>query len=129
MKLHPIRLRVFPISLAGAASEWFKKDCIGSVTTWEDLVEKFVQKFYLLSDDNEEMETDESDDLDDIIGIFKIEGTLNYGADNACNTQDNQEHNKKHHDPSTCRVRRFRMLKYLFDADDEYVAIKEHECP
>ncbi|GKF20892.1 hypothetical protein Tco_0069530, partial [Tanacetum coccineum] len=57
-----------------AASEWFKKDCIGSVTTWEDLVEKFVQKFYLLSDDNKEIETDESDGPDDIIRIFKIEG-------------------------------------------------------
>ncbi|GJU16061.1 hypothetical protein Tco_1144027 [Tanacetum coccineum] len=60
----------------GAASEWFKKDCIGSVTTWEDLVEKFVQKFYQLSNNNEEMEADESDDPDDITEIFKIEGNL-----------------------------------------------------
>ncbi|GJY34811.1 hypothetical protein Tco_0419280 [Tanacetum coccineum] len=45
----------------GAASEWFKKDCIGSVTTWEDLVEKFIQKFYQLSYNNEEMEVDEDD--------------------------------------------------------------------
>ncbi|GJW32880.1 hypothetical protein Tco_0052912, partial [Tanacetum coccineum] len=59
-----------------AASEWLKKDCIGSVTTWEDLVEKFVQKFYQLSNNNEEMEADESDYLDDIAEIFKIEGNL-----------------------------------------------------
>ncbi|GJY94742.1 hypothetical protein Tco_0511103 [Tanacetum coccineum] len=59
-----------------AASEWFKKDCIGSVTTWEDLVEKFVQKFYKLSDNNEEMETDKDDDPNDIADIFKIEGNL-----------------------------------------------------
>ncbi|GKD48043.1 hypothetical protein Tco_1277019 [Tanacetum coccineum] len=26
----------------------------------------------------------------------------NYGADNAGYTQDNQEHKKEHHDPSTC---------------------------
>ncbi|GJY93479.1 hypothetical protein Tco_0509261 [Tanacetum coccineum] len=52
----------------------------------------------------------------------------NYGANNAGNTQDNQEHKKEHHDPSTCHVRRFEMIKYSFDADDEYVAIKEHEC-
>ncbi|GJS32656.1 hypothetical protein Tco_0531038, partial [Tanacetum coccineum] len=52
----------------------------------------------------------------------------NYGADNASYTQDNQEHKKEHHDPSTCRVRRFEMIKYSFDAEDEYVAIKEHEC-
>ncbi|GJU14861.1 RNA-directed DNA polymerase, eukaryota [Tanacetum coccineum] len=173
-------------------------------TTWEDLVEKFVQKFYQLSDDNEEMEADEGDDLDDIVEIFKIEGILfenetplckafndfnyllkidtnlftfdiqgiktyegyelnnnmagdsenkalmhkakvegswvdptpgvmkfrawNYGADNASNIKDNQEHKKEHHDPSTCLVRRFEMIKYSFNADDEYVAIKEHEC-
>ncbi|GJU98912.1 hypothetical protein Tco_1328183 [Tanacetum coccineum] len=70
------RLSIFPISLAGAASEWFKKDCIGSVTTWEDLVEKFVQKFYQLSDNNEEMEADEDDDPNDIVEIFKIEDNL-----------------------------------------------------
>ncbi|GJZ71051.1 hypothetical protein Tco_0634902 [Tanacetum coccineum] len=193
------RLSVFSISLAGAASEWFKKDCIGSVTTWENLVEKFVQKFYQLSDDNEEMEADENDDPDNIAEIFKIKGNLfdfdtpldleepwldngvpyqlcdhicepyrfknrmtkwptysldidgfcnggelhgmvwvgcmtyfldhkwNYGANNTGYTQDNREHEKEHHDPSTCRVRRFEMIEYSFDADDEYVAIKEHE--
>ncbi|GJZ97718.1 hypothetical protein Tco_0670171 [Tanacetum coccineum] len=68
------RLSIFPISLTGAACEWFKKDCIGSVTTWDDLVEKFVQKFYQLSDHNEEIEED--DDPDDITDIFKIEGNL-----------------------------------------------------
>ncbi|GJX69627.1 hypothetical protein Tco_0305354 [Tanacetum coccineum] len=56
------RLSIFPISLADAAGEWFKKDCIGSVTTWEDLVEKFVQKFYQLSDHDEELEAKEDDD-------------------------------------------------------------------
>ncbi|GKA05865.1 hypothetical protein Tco_0685536 [Tanacetum coccineum] len=40
------------------------------------MVEKFVQKFYQLSDDSEEMEADEDDDPDDIAEIFKIEGNL-----------------------------------------------------
>ncbi|GJX16496.1 hypothetical protein Tco_0217328 [Tanacetum coccineum] len=70
------RLSIFPISLAGAAGEWFKKDCIGSVTTWEDLVEKFVEKYYQLFDDNEEIEAEEDDNPDDITHIFKIEGNL-----------------------------------------------------
>ncbi|GKC95681.1 hypothetical protein Tco_1161123, partial [Tanacetum coccineum] len=69
-----IRLSTFPISLAGAAGEWFKKDCIGSVTTWDDLVEKFVKKFYQLSDHNEEIEEDF--DPEYITHIFKIEGNL-----------------------------------------------------
>ncbi|GJR15945.1 hypothetical protein Tco_0798597 [Tanacetum coccineum] len=77
------------------------------------------------------METDEDDDPDDIAEIFKIEGNLfdfetplNYGANNVGNTQDNK---KEHHDPSICNVRIFKMIKYSFNADEEYVAIKEHE--
>ncbi|GJU37664.1 hypothetical protein Tco_1186018 [Tanacetum coccineum] len=62
-----------------AASKWFKKECVGSVTTWEDLVEKFVQKFYCLSYNNEEMEADEDDNSDEmniVAEIFKIESNL-----------------------------------------------------
>nr|GEU34080.1 hypothetical protein [Tanacetum cinerariifolium] len=59
---------------SGATGEWFKKDRIGSVITWDDLVEKFVQKFYRLFDHNDEIEED--DNLDDITDIFKIEGNL-----------------------------------------------------
>ncbi|GJV90803.1 hypothetical protein Tco_1538616 [Tanacetum coccineum] len=70
------RLSIFPISLAGTAGKWFKKDCIGTVTTWEYLVEKFVQKFYQLFIDNKEMEAEEDDDPDDIANIFEIEGNL-----------------------------------------------------
>ncbi|GJX30179.1 uncharacterized mitochondrial protein-like protein, partial [Tanacetum coccineum] len=60
--------------------------------------------------------------------LVKQEECWNYGADNAGNTQDNQEHKKEHHDPLTCHVRRFEMIKYSFDDDDDYVTIKEHEC-
>ncbi|GJS66401.1 hypothetical protein Tco_0680965 [Tanacetum coccineum] len=55
---------------------------------------------------------------DPYLDINRIFGR-NYGADNASNTQDNQEHKKEHHDLSS----RTRMIKYSFD-----VAIKEHEC-
>ncbi|GJZ32800.1 hypothetical protein Tco_0578236 [Tanacetum coccineum] len=73
------RLNVFPVSLAGVASEWFKKDCIGSVTTWDYLVEKFIMKFHHRSDNNEEKETEEDDypnKTDNVPEIFKIEGNL-----------------------------------------------------
>ncbi|GJT16541.1 hypothetical protein Tco_0875247 [Tanacetum coccineum] len=60
--------------------------------------------------------------------LVKLQECWNYGADNASYTQDNKEHKMEHHDPSTCRVRRFEMIKYSFDVDDEYVAIQEHEC-
>ncbi|GJT85320.1 hypothetical protein Tco_1067037 [Tanacetum coccineum] len=61
------------------SSEWFKKDCIGSVTTWDYLVEKFIMKFHHRSDNNEEKETEEDDypnKTDNVPEIFKIEGNL-----------------------------------------------------
>ncbi|GKE00597.1 hypothetical protein Tco_1388580, partial [Tanacetum coccineum] len=261
------RLCVFLISLAGAASKWFKKDCIGSVTTWENLVEKFEGNLfdfetplckafnefnYLLKIDTDlftfdihgietyedyELNNNMTGDLEepwsdnevpyqlcdhvcepysfkngktkgptcssDIDGFYnggelprmvrvgcmtyfqdhkwydeltdgkpkeealmhkavfeeswgdatfgvmkfcawlkssfenfheldydvllKLEECWNYRANNAGSTQDNQEYKKEHHDLSICNIRRFEMIKYSFDADDEYVAIKEHE--
>ncbi|GKB05529.1 hypothetical protein Tco_0833724, partial [Tanacetum coccineum] len=59
--------------------------------------------------------------------LVKLKECWNYGENNAGNTQDSQEHKKEHHDPSIWQVRRFEMMKYSFGADDEYVAIKEHE--
>ncbi|GKD68930.1 hypothetical protein Tco_1323020, partial [Tanacetum coccineum] len=64
------------IDFYSAAYEWFKKDCIGSITTWDDLVGKFVQKYYQLSDHDEEIEAKKDDDPDDITNIFRIEGNL-----------------------------------------------------
>ncbi|GKB77738.1 hypothetical protein Tco_0944633 [Tanacetum coccineum] len=46
------------------------------VTTWEDLVQKFIQKFYQLSNHNEELKAEEDDHPDDISNIIKIEGNL-----------------------------------------------------
>ncbi|GJY29310.1 hypothetical protein Tco_0405077, partial [Tanacetum coccineum] len=71
-----VKLSFVDSTCLGVAGEWFKKDCIGSVTTWEDLVEKFVQKFYQLTDHNEEIEAKKDDDPDDITDIFKIEGDI-----------------------------------------------------
>nr|GEX24433.1 hypothetical protein [Tanacetum cinerariifolium] len=62
-------------------------------------------------------------DYDPYLDINHIFGR-NYGSNNAGNIQDNM---KEHHDPSICKIRRFEMMKYAFDADDEYVAIKERE--
>ncbi|GJU43168.1 hypothetical protein Tco_1200434 [Tanacetum coccineum] len=71
------RLSVFPVSLAGAVSEWFTKECLGSVTTWDNMVEKFILKFHHLSDHNEEIEGDNNpNETDNVPEIFKIKGNL-----------------------------------------------------
>ncbi|GJS99735.1 hypothetical protein Tco_0820905 [Tanacetum coccineum] len=38
-------LRVFPISLTGAASRWLRNEPTGSIKTWEDLKTKFLNKY------------------------------------------------------------------------------------
>ncbi|GKC30826.1 hypothetical protein Tco_1038120, partial [Tanacetum coccineum] len=65
---------------------------------------------------------------DPYLDINRIFGR-NYGANNVGDTQDCQECKEEHkkytesfkpaHDPSICQVRRFEMIKYSFDADDE----------
>nr|GEY60007.1 hypothetical protein [Tanacetum cinerariifolium] len=47
-----------------------------------------------------------------------------YRSNNADNIQDNM---KEYYNPSICKIRRFKMMKYSFNADDEYVSIREHE--
>ncbi|GKD07411.1 hypothetical protein Tco_1187096 [Tanacetum coccineum] len=62
-----------------AASEWFTKECIGSITTWDNMVERFIMKFHHLSDHDKEEETEEDDnpsETDNVPEIFKIEGNL-----------------------------------------------------
>ncbi|GJX44765.1 hypothetical protein Tco_0261441 [Tanacetum coccineum] len=51
----------------------------GSITTWDNMVEKFILKLHHLSDHNEEEETEEDDNpnkMDNVPEIFKIEGNL-----------------------------------------------------
>ncbi|GJR31734.1 hypothetical protein Tco_1107966 [Tanacetum coccineum] len=72
------RLSIFPVSLTGVAYEWFTKECMGSITTWDSMVEKFILKFHHLSDHNEE-ETEEDDnpnETNNIPKILRIEGNL-----------------------------------------------------
>nr|GFA23484.1 hypothetical protein [Tanacetum cinerariifolium] len=41
-----IKLILFPFSLAGVARRWLKKEPPRSITTWEDLVSKFINEFF-----------------------------------------------------------------------------------
>ncbi|GKA47894.1 ATPase subunit 1 [Tanacetum coccineum] len=71
------RLSFFPTSLLGAAKEWFSNECIGTISTWDDLVEKFVLKFYNLCEHDEEEETDDDPNvIDNVPEIFKVDDDL-----------------------------------------------------
>ena len=40
-----LMLRIFPISLKGAAMKWLKNEPAGSITTWGDLKSKFLKRY------------------------------------------------------------------------------------
>ncbi|GJZ15869.1 hypothetical protein Tco_0551546 [Tanacetum coccineum] len=69
----PVSQAESPISLdnvhsIGAAYEWFTKECIGSITNWDNMLEKFILKFHHLSDHNEE-ETEEDDNPNEMDNV------------------------------------------------------------
>ena len=41
-----IKLQIFPFSLRDVAATWFESLPYGSVTTWEELVEAYLNKFF-----------------------------------------------------------------------------------
>ncbi|GJV96129.1 hypothetical protein Tco_1547706 [Tanacetum coccineum] len=55
---HQLRMKVFPLSLADDAKEWWISD---EITTWEELVEKLFCRFYPESYDGEDEMLDEGE--------------------------------------------------------------------
>ncbi|GJV24503.1 hypothetical protein Tco_1377198 [Tanacetum coccineum] len=53
---HRLRMKVLPLSLADDARQWWINE-----TTWEELIEKFICKFYPESHDGEDEMLDEGD--------------------------------------------------------------------
>ena len=41
-----IKLQLFPFSLRGVATTWFDSLPMGSMNTWEELVEAFMSRFF-----------------------------------------------------------------------------------
>nr|GEW60505.1 retrovirus-related Pol polyprotein from transposon TNT 1-94 [Tanacetum cinerariifolium] len=71
---HQLRMKVFLLSLADDARQWWIEEGEGKITTWEELVEKFFYKFYPLSCDGEYEMLYESDNkgLDPLEFISRV---------------------------------------------------------
>ncbi|GKF92011.1 hypothetical protein Tco_0278730 [Tanacetum coccineum] len=61
---HQLRIKVFSLSLADDAKEWWISEGDGKITTWEELVDKLFYRFYPESYDGE----------DEIVGNTKSVG-------------------------------------------------------
>ncbi|GJS95632.1 hypothetical protein Tco_0802600 [Tanacetum coccineum] len=58
---HQLRMKVFPLSLADDAKEWWISEGDGKITTWQEIVETFFCRFYPGSYDGEEEMLDKGD--------------------------------------------------------------------
>ncbi|GKD54525.1 hypothetical protein Tco_1287912 [Tanacetum coccineum] len=61
MDSHQLRMKVFPLSLADDAKEWWISEGDGKITTWEELAKMFFYRFYPKSYDGEDEMLDEGD--------------------------------------------------------------------
>ena len=46
VRLEVLKLQLFPFSLRDVAATWFDSLPVGSVNTWEELVEYYMRKFF-----------------------------------------------------------------------------------
>ncbi|GJZ07515.1 putative reverse transcriptase domain-containing protein [Tanacetum coccineum] len=58
---HQLRMKIFPLSLADDAKQWWINKEEGKIIVWEELVEKFFYKFYPESYDGEKEMLGEGD--------------------------------------------------------------------
>ncbi|GKB65974.1 hypothetical protein Tco_0927386 [Tanacetum coccineum] len=74
---HQLRMKVFPLSLADDAKEWWISE---EITTWEELVEKFFCRFYPESYDGEDEMLDEGENwgIDPLEFLSNINTSFKY---------------------------------------------------
>nr|GFB60824.1 hypothetical protein [Tanacetum cinerariifolium] len=58
---HQLQIKLFPLSLADDAMEWWISEGDGKITTWEELVEKFFCGFYPESYDEKDKMLDKGE--------------------------------------------------------------------
>ncbi|GJV82683.1 hypothetical protein Tco_1522581 [Tanacetum coccineum] len=77
---HQLRMKVFPLSLADDAKEWWISDGDEKITIWEELVEKFFCRFYPESYDGKDEIFDEGENwgIDPLEFLSNINTSFKY---------------------------------------------------
>ncbi|GJV89204.1 mitochondrial proton/calcium exchanger protein-like protein isoform X1 [Tanacetum coccineum] len=77
---HQLRIKVFPLSLADDAKEWWISEGDEKITTWEELVKKFFCRFYPKSYDREDEMLDEGENwgIDPLEFLSNINTSFKY---------------------------------------------------
>ncbi|GKA40518.1 hypothetical protein Tco_0733111 [Tanacetum coccineum] len=114
---HQLRIKVFPLSLANDAKEWWISEGDGKITRWEELVEKFFCRFYPESYDEEDEMLDEAFDVRNTEKQNGQGQTKHKNKDN-----DDKQPNKRR-----CKAEKFEAVKYSLGPNEEYIAIRSYE--
>ncbi|GJW30521.1 hypothetical protein Tco_0047396 [Tanacetum coccineum] len=129
-------MKVFPLSLADDAKEWWISDGDKKITTWEELVEKFFCRFYPESYDGE-------DEIINELKESKYENPSNAATDSffkayeVCDIEKLSQTKGKYSNTSNsikelpnkrrCKEEKFEAIQYSLGPNEEYIAIRSYE--
>ncbi|GJU52293.1 hypothetical protein Tco_1226007 [Tanacetum coccineum] len=97
---HRLRMKVFPLSLADDARQWWINEGEGKITTWEELVEK------IFSHDERNI----------------IEGNELIQMKRKGDNRNDEQPIKR-----VCKAEKFEAIKYLLGPNEEYIAVRRCE--
>ncbi|GKE63225.1 hypothetical protein Tco_1513592, partial [Tanacetum coccineum] len=138
---HQLRMKVFPISLADDAKEWWISKGDEKITTWEELVEKLFYRFYPESYDGEDkIYVDNSISSNNEFMESKYENPPNNAIDSffkayeACDIEKQSQTKRKDCNSSNekpnkrrCKEEKFEAIQYSLRPNEEYIAIRSYE--
>ncbi|GJW68904.1 ribonuclease H-like domain-containing protein [Tanacetum coccineum] len=140
---HRLRIKVFPLSLADDARQWWINKGERIITTWEELVEKFFCKFYPESDDgenkrrmdksilsNKEWKSDYENRLNTATSsFFKAHDERDIKEGNELRQVKRKGDNKNDEQPNkrVCKEEKFEAIKYSLGPNEEYLDVRRCE--
>ncbi|GJX80884.1 hypothetical protein Tco_0329033 [Tanacetum coccineum] len=138
---HQLRMKVFPLSLADNAKEWWISEGDGKITTGEELVEKFFCRFYPESYDGEDEIHNKVDGrtqkeskyknqpnaaTDSFFKAYDVRYIEKENGHGQMKRKDNDKDDKRPH-KKVYKTEKFESIKYSLGPNEEYLAIRRCE--
>ncbi|GKD13125.1 hypothetical protein Tco_1197532 [Tanacetum coccineum] len=136
---HQLRIKVFPLSLANDAKEWWISEGDGKITRWEELVEKFFCRFYpesydeedeIISCNNERKKSiykNQSDTAtDSFFKAFDVRNTEKQNGQGQTKHK-NKDNDDKQPNKRRCKAEKFEAVQYSLGLNEEYIANRSYE--
>ncbi|GJU52986.1 hypothetical protein Tco_1226700 [Tanacetum coccineum] len=142
-------MKVFPLSLADDAKEWWISEGDGKITTWEELVEKFFCRFYPESYDREDeinwnkryvdnsvssnnewkeskYENPSNTATDSFFKAYDVRNIKRENGQGQIKRKNNDKDDMRPH-KKICTTEKFKAIKYSLGPNEEYLAIRRCE--